>query len=281
MARSQQHELAGALRFWRDRLTSADAGLAGGGRRRAPGLRRQEVAQLSGLSVESLARLEQGRATNPSPSVLAPLSRALRLSDDERAHLFRAAGQADPAQGGIRRHVTPSVQRILDRLTDTPVMVVDASWQCITSNALAYALAGDTSGRPLRERNVAWAVFTGASTHYVRTDEEERLLRLEVVSDLREARSRYPNDALLAELVDDLLTVSADFGDLWEQRPVRPPSSGSKTFLHPEVGPVTLDSDVLAVRDTDLRLIVLTAAPGSEAASQLDLLAAVGLQRLT
>ncbi|MGH2940138.1 MAG: helix-turn-helix transcriptional regulator [Solirubrobacterales bacterium] len=276
-----QDELAGCLRTWRDRLTPAEAGIPDGSRRRAPGLRRQEVAQLAGLSVEYLARLEQGRATNPSPSVLAPLARALRLSDEERAHLFRVAGQAEPADGHIRRHITPSVQRILDRLTDTPVMVIDASWQCITSNPLAYALAGDTSGQPLRDRNVAWTVFTEVPTRYVRTEEEERLMRLELVSDLREARSRYPKDVLLVELVEDLLAVSADFAELWEQRPVQRPNTAGKTFLHPEIGPITLDCDFLAVRDSDLRLIVYTAAPGSEAASQLELLSAIGLQQFS
>lgn len=274
-------ELAGCLRSWRDQLTPTEAGLPGGGRRRAPGLRRQEVAQLAGISVEYLARLEQGRATNPSPSVLAPLARALRLSDEERAHLFRVAGQAEPADGCIRRHITPSVQRVLDRLTDTPVMVIDASWQCVTANPLAYALAGDTSGQPMRERNFAWTIFTDGPTRYVRTEEEERLLRFEVVSDLWEARSRYPKDSVLAELVDDLLTISPDFAELWEQRPVYKPNSGSKTFIHPEIGPITLDCDFLTVRDSDLRLIVYTAPPGSEAAGQLDLLAAIGVQQFS
>ena len=95
-----EHELGACLRSWRDRLQPADAGLPAGGTRRAPGLRREEVAQLAGLSVDYLARLEQGRATHPSPSVLAPLARALRLSDDERAHLFRVAGHAEPDAGG-------------------------------------------------------------------------------------------------------------------------------------------------------------------------------------
>src|SRR5690606_2815310 len=122
-------ELAGSLRTWRDRVSPADAGLSTGPRRRVPGLRRQEVAELAGLSVEYLARLEQGRAGQRSDAVLASLARVLRLSDQERAHLFRLAGQAEPLSGQIKRHVTPSVQRILDRLTDTPVTVVDASWR--------------------------------------------------------------------------------------------------------------------------------------------------------
>jgi transcriptional regulator with XRE-family HTH domain len=271
-------ELAASLRSWRNRLAPADVGLPAGTRRRAPGLRRQELAQIAGLSVDYLARLEQGRATNPSRSVLAPLARALRLSCDERAHLFRLAGHAEPAEGCIRRHVTPSVQRVLDRLTDTPVMVIDASWQILTANRLACALLGDMSSLPPRERNFAWTIFTDGPTRYVRTEDEEGLLRRELVSDLREARSRYPNDSLLAELVGDLMAVSPDFAELWEQRPERRPDGGTRTFLHPDMGPITLDCDFLAVRDSDLRLIVHTAPPGSEAAGQLELLAAIGLQ---
>ena len=269
-------ELACSLRSWRERVSPAEAGLPEGGRRRVTGLRRQEVAQLSGLSVEYLARLEQGRAGHPSPSVLTALARVLRLSDQERAHLFRAADQAEPANGQMKRRITPSVQRILDRLTDTPVTVVDASWQCITANPLAYALAGNTSALPMRERNLAWIVFAGVPTRYLRTEDEEHQLRREVVADLREARSRYPKDQLLGELIDDLLAASADFAQLWEQRPTSTHGATSRTFLHPEIGPITLDSDILTVRDSDLRLIVYTAAPDSKAAGQLDLLATIG-----
>jgi len=272
-------ELARSLRTWRERITPADAGLPGGGRRRVSGLRRQEVAQLAGLSVEYLARLEQGRAGRPSPSVLMSLARALRLSDQERAHLFRLADQAEPLSGQIKRHITPSVQRILDRLTDTPVTVVDASWQCVTSNALGYALTGDTSSLPPREQNLAWTTFTQVPTRYLRTEEEERSLRLEVVADLREAWVRYPKDTMLRELITELQTVSPDFAELWEQRVPPQPVPSSRTFLHPEIGPITLDCDFLTVRDSDLRLLVYTAAPGSKAAEQLDFLATIGLQR--
>ncbi|MFD6448020.1 helix-turn-helix transcriptional regulator [Promicromonospora sp. NPDC060204] len=274
-------ELASSLRAWRDRVSPAEAGLVAGGRRRVPGLRRQEVAQLAGLSVEYLARLEQGRAGHPSASVLLSLARVLRLSDQERVHLFRLGDQAEPLSGQVKRHITPSVQRILDRLTDTPVTVVDASWHCVTSNALAYALTGDTSALPLREQNLAWIIFTHRSTRYVRTEEEERLLRLEVVADLREAWVRYPEDTELRELVADLQEASDDFADLWEQRLPPQPAPGHRTFLHPEIGPITLDADFLTVRDSDLRLIVYTAAPGTEAAGQLDLLATIGLQQFS
>jgi transcriptional regulator with XRE-family HTH domain len=271
-------ELAGCLRSWRDRLRPADVGLPAGGHRRAPGLRREEVAQLAGLSVDYLARLEQGRASNPSPSVLAPLARALRLSDDERDHLFRVAGHAEPGAGRIDRHITPSVQRVLDRLADVPVMVFDASWQLIAANALGTALFGDFSGESPRMRNILWRHFTGAPSRVVRAEGEDAPAEAESVADLRDAVGRYPDDELLRSLVDDLLRVSPRFAELWEQRSVRRRMASRKSFVHPEVGPLTLDCDVLTVGGSDLRLVVYTAAPGTRDFEALALLGAVGLQ---
>ena len=274
-------ELARCLRSWRDRLSPAAAGLPAGGARRAPGLRREEVAGLAGVSVDYLARLEQGRAGHPSPSVLAALARALRLTDDERAHLFRVGGQAEPAAGRIDRHLTPGVQRVLDRLADVPVMVIDASWQVVAANPLATALVGDSSGRPARERNILWRHFTGEPTRLVRAPDEDAAMEVEAVADLHEAVGRHPDDEELRALVDDLRAVSPRFAELWEQRPVGGRAASRKTFRHPEVGLITLDCDVLTVRDSDLRLIVYTAAPGSPDAGALALLGAVGLQSFT
>jgi transcriptional regulator with XRE-family HTH domain len=272
-------ELAACLRTWRDRLSPAEVGLGAGGRRRAPGLRREELAHLAGLSVDYLARLEQGRATHPSPSVLAPLARALRLSDDERAHLFRVAGQAEPVPGTINRHMTPSVQRVLDRLADVPVVVIDAAYAVVAANPLAVALVGHAPpDAPPRERNIAWRHFTGAPSRFVREPEEVARMSAEVAADLREALGHYPQDTALGTLIDDLLEASPDFAALWEARPVAPRTASRKTVDHPEVGPITLDCDILTVRGSDLRLIVYTAAPGSPDAQALALLATIGLQ---
>jgi transcriptional regulator with XRE-family HTH domain len=271
-------ELAGCLRSWRDRLPPAEAGLPAGGPRRAPGLRREEVAQLAGLSVDYLARLEQGRAVNPSPSVLGPLARALRLTDDERAHLFRVAGQAPPGAGQMRRHLTPGVQRILDRLTDVPVIVVDASWQIIATNPLASALIGDQSGAAPRERNIVWRHFTGLPSRFVRTEQEDAALDAEAVADLHDALGRFPDDEPLRGLIDDLRAVSPRFAELWRARPVARRTASRKTIDHPEVGLVTVDCDTLSVGGSDLRMIVYSAPPDSPDARALALLSAVGLQ---
>ncbi len=271
-------DLAGCLRTWRDRLSPADAGLPASGRRRAPGLRREEVAQLAGLSVDYLARLEQGRASAPSPSVLAPLARALRLSDDERAHLFRVAGHVPPGAGHMRRHLTPSVQRVLDRLGDVPVLVVDAAWQPVARNALATALLGDDSDRTPRERNVLWRHFTGEQWRVVRTPEQVERMEEGAVADLHDAAGRFPDDEPLRALIADLRAVSPRFAALWEQRPVARHVTDRKTFDHPEVGRLTLDCDELTVAGSDLRLVVYTAPPDSPDARALALLGAIGLQ---
>jgi transcriptional regulator with XRE-family HTH domain len=274
-----QTELGTCLRAWRDRLPPAEAGLPAGGIRRAPGLRREEVAHLAGVSVNYLARLEQGRAAHPSPSVLAPLARALRLGDEERAHLYRLAGHADPDAGRIRRHVTPSVQRVLDRLGDVPVIVVDAAWQLIAANPLATALHGDFSAEPPRERNIAWRHLMRRSARFARDADEVAALDAEIVGDLRAAAGRFPDDEPLRALIADLRRACPRFAALWDAPPTPAVRAASrKTILHPEVGAVTLDCDVLSVAGSDLRLVVYTAPPGSRDAQALALLGAVGLQ---
>lgn len=272
-------ELAACLRTWRDRLSPADAGLPAGQNRRAPGLRREEVAALAGLSVDYLARLEQGRAANPSPSVLAPLARALRLSDAERDHLFRVAGHAEPGTGRMRRHVTPGVQRVLDRLADVPAIVVDAAGDLILWTPPAGALIGDPSTWTGHQRNVAWRHFSGCNDRVVRTPEQRYETEVAMAADLHAAVARYPEDGRLLELVADLRAMSSCFAKLWDERPVASTPSRRKTFRHPEVGDVTVDCDHLHVENSDLKLIVYTAPPGSEDAERLALIGALGLQQ--
>jgi transcriptional regulator with XRE-family HTH domain len=265
-------DLAGCLRTWRDRLDPAEAGLPASTRRRAPGLRREEVAQLAGLSVDYLARLEQGRASAPSPSVLAPLARALRLSEDERDHVFRLAGHAAPGAGRIDRHITPGIQRVLDRLDDVPVLVVDAAWQPVAKNALAKALLGDG------DENVLRSHFGGKTGRVVREPEDVERFEEAAVADLHDAAGRYPDDEPLHQLIAELRRTSARFAALWDQRPVARHVADRKTFDHPEVGRITLDCDELTVGSCDLRVVVYTAPPGSPDAQALALLGAIGVQ---
>jgi transcriptional regulator with XRE-family HTH domain len=273
-----QEELAGCLRSWRERLTPAEAGVPAGRGRRTPGLRREEVAALAGVSLDYLARLEQGRALGPSPSVLASLARALRLTDDERAHLFRLAGHAEPGSGTINRHITPSLQRLLDRLNDVPVMVIDAAGGIVAANPLANALMGDLSGASRRERTIPWRHFSGIPSRLERTPEERAEAEEAMAADLHDALGRFPDDQYLNELIGDLRQISPRFAELWEKRPVARKPSRTKTFNHPEIGTITLDCDALAVHGSDLSVIVYTAPVGSPDADALALLATIGLQ---
>lgn len=273
-----QEELAGCLRSWRERLTPAEAGLPAGRARRTPGLRREEVAGLAGVSVDYLARLEQGRAQSPSASVLASLARTLRLTDEERAHIFQLAGQVEPGPGTINRHITPSLQRLLDRLTDVPVMVVDAVGEIIAANPLANALMGDLSGASRRERTIPWRHFSGIPSRIERTSEQHAEAEEAIAADLRNAVGRFPDDAYLNALIEDLRELSPRFAELWEKRPVARTPSRRKSFNHPEIGTITLDCDALAVQGSDLSVIVYTAPAASPDAEALALLGAIGLQ---
>ncbi|HEX4259419.1 MAG TPA: helix-turn-helix transcriptional regulator [Streptosporangiaceae bacterium] len=273
-------ELGAALRGWRDRVAPADAGMPAGRGRRAPGLRREELALLAGVSADYITRLEQGRATAPSPQVLGALGRALRLSREEQDHLFRLAGQAPPRSGQISGQLPPSVQRLLDQLTAVPVGVNDAGWNLIAWNPLWAALTGDPSARTGRDRNILWRYFTGQHAGVVRTPEETARFERSTVADLRSATARYPDDPGLRQLVADLRAVSPRFAEQWDSRVVGSHRESHKTFDHPDVGLVTVDCDVLTVDGSDLRIVAYTAPPGSEAAEKLRLLSVIGTQVL-
>jgi transcriptional regulator with XRE-family HTH domain len=271
-------DLAGSLRSWRERLAPEEAGLPAGARRRAPGLRREEVAMLAGVSVGYLTRLEQGRADHPSAQVLTALGRALRLSEEEQAHLLRSAGHAD-GDGRMRRHLTPGVQRMLDRLVDVPVLVIDAAWDTVAANPLAVALVGEEVTRPGREGNYIWRHFSGGASRVLRSSEEVAAMEESMVADLHAGLGRHPEDPVLRERIAELRRASPRFEELWAEKPTAVHTEARKTFAHPEVGTLTLDCDTLHVHGTDLRLVVHSAAPGTPDAEALALLAVVGLQR--
>lgn len=273
-------ELGQALRRWRDRVPPETAGLPAGGHRRAAGLRREELALLAGISVDYVTRLEQGRASNPSGQIIEALARALRLSADERAHLFRLAGLVPPGPETVPAHITPSVQRLLDRLSGTAVGVHDAAWTLLMANPLYAALMGDLSGRRGFERNGVWRAFLGPGSRVRQTPQERRTFEAGIVADLRATVSRYPSDPQLRCLVTELRTHSDRFAELWETGVVGRHEAGRKVVEHPQVGPLTLDCDILAVAGSDLRLLVYTAEPGTEDAERLALLAVLGTQSL-
>jgi transcriptional regulator with XRE-family HTH domain len=270
-------ELGSTLRTWRERLHPSDVGLPAGLCRRTPGLRREEVAALAGVSVDYLTRLEQGRGPCPSDGVLSALARALRVTDTERDHLFHLAGSAPPLPGRIRSAVRPSVLRLMDRFTDLPALLLDAKTEVLAWNPMAVALLGDLSSIPPAGRNVARQAFTGTHRIEVDADERERLDRA-LVSDLRRCAARYPVDPDLQRLVSDLRAASPDFERLWTLRELDERHSDTKRIRHPELGVLELDCNVLEVHGDDQVLLVYSAAPGTRAAEALQLLSVIGLQ---
>jgi transcriptional regulator with XRE-family HTH domain len=256
---------------------SRPAGTAG-----RAGLRREELAALAGISVDYLTRLEQGRATAPSPQVVESLSRALRLADTERDLLYRLAGHAAPGPEVVPSRVTPSGQRLLDRLSHTPVVVYDATWTLVLANAPYHALMGDTTTWRGLERNAVWRNVTGLPSRVVHSPQEHAEHEARLVADLRLTASRYPADRALRRLVTDLTAGSLRFAELWDAEAAQPAVDPSrrKTIDHPAVGPITLDCDTLLVALDDLRISVYTAEPGTEDADRLALAAVLGTQSL-
>ncbi|NMO52409.1 helix-turn-helix domain-containing protein [Actinoplanes sp. TBRC 11911] len=272
-----KRELAVFLRSRRERITPADVGLPAGQRRRTPGLRREEVAQLAYISAEYYTRLEQARGPHPSREVLAGLVRALRLDDAERDHLHHLAGAPPGPPPGPQREVRRSILDLLDRLPQAAACVVSATYDVLAWNDLAAALMEDFSAVPPRERNLARRAFLGPQPLYGVSDAD--VFRRSVAQQLRAAAARYPEDPSLAALVSDLLAGSPGFATLWAAHEVHAEPTLRKTFQHPAVGPVTVNCDVLDISDRDQRMVIYTADPGSPSDEALRLLSVVGTQR--
>jgi transcriptional regulator with XRE-family HTH domain len=277
-----RRELAAFLRSRRERITPGEVGLPAGQRRRTPGLRREEVAQLAFISTEYYTRLEQARARRPSREVLAGLARALRLPDAERDHLHHLAGAPPGPSAGPRRDVRPSILDLLHRLPQAAATVVSATHEVIAWNDLAAALMEDFSTLSRRDRNLVRRVFLGPHPQgrrlYGVSDADE--FARTSAQQLRATAARYPDDPEVAELVDELLSGSEEFARLWASHDVSAQPSLRKTFQHPLVGPVTVNCDVLAITDRDQRVVIYTADPGSPSEEALRLLSVIGTQRL-
>lgn len=283
MIRADTRELASALRQWRERLDPTDAGLPAGPRRRTPGLRREEVAQLARLSVDYVTRLEQDRAPRPSSTVLAALARALRLSAPETEHLHTLAGTPLPGPDRIRDIVRPSVLRLLDRIRDLPATIANARGDLLAWNDLATALLGDLSVVAPERRTHLWLHFGVHDTFRSRlvtdTDDGPRLDR-STVAQARAALARYPDDERLRRTVHQLRATSTRFAALWDERPIEYRRSDVKTYDVPGIGHITLDCEALEIPDDDQILVVYSAAPGTRDAEKLDLLRVIGLQNM-
>jgi transcriptional regulator with XRE-family HTH domain len=273
--------LGAAIRTWRDRLPPSAAGLPVARGRRAAGLRREELADLAGVSVDYIVRLEQGRATTPSPSVVASLARALQLSTAERDHMYRLAQLAAPVRGAISDHLPPGMQRALARLGDVAVAVFAADWQLVWWNRGWAALLGDPSTVPPRLRNFARHRFPvdAGPAHLALwpvIEADRDTTDAAVVSDLRRATGRFPQDGRLATLIRELNAGNTRFAELWATGEVAAHREDHKTIDHPSVGPVTVDCDVLTDGDSELKIVIMTAVPGSEDETKLRLTTIAG-----
>lgn len=278
-----RQELAGFLRSRRERITPADVGLPAGPRRRTPGLRREEVAQLAFISTEYYARLEQARGPRPSHEVLAGLVRALRLSDTERNHLHHLAGAPPAPPPGPVREVRPSILDLLDRLPHAAALVLSATYEVLAHNNLAAALLEDFSALPRNERNLIRRAFLAPpppqEEQWYGLIDREAFGRA-AVQNLRAASARYPEDGATAALVRDLLAGSAEFTRLWATHEVSAEPMLLKTFHHRLIGPITVNCDILDLSDQDQHVVIYTAEPGTPAEEALRLLSVIGTQRM-
>ncbi|MFC9243909.1 helix-turn-helix transcriptional regulator [Streptomyces sp. NPDC057136] len=263
-------DLAGFLRTRRSRVDPAAVGIPTDSRRRVEGLRREEVAHLSGVSVDYYVRLEQGRSNQPSEQVLDALARVLGLDETERGHLYRLARQRRRRAKAPGGRVRPELLRVLD-LTDAPALIMDHRLDVLTGNRLAGLLYG----RPMPGLNTARHIFLEEAERGLYADWEK--CTLDVVGHLRLAAGKYPEDPRLASLIGELAMGSERFRRLWARADVRARTHGRKAYRHPLVGLLELHQENFALPDeSGMELLVLSAAPGSPSEDGLRLLAGLG-----
>jgi transcriptional regulator with XRE-family HTH domain len=268
-----RQQLADFLKVRRAAIRPGDVGLPEGPRRRAPGLRRQEVAQLAGISIEYYIRLEQARGPKPSRQVLGGLARALVLNRDERTHLFYLAGEL-PDTVSSSREVPPSIRNMLAGLDDFPAYVVDACYDILAWNDLADRFMGYLSQLTPKERNILRTSFAGPFAAELLTEPAHRAFLRDCVADVRAELARKPGDVELRSLVDELLRASPEFGVMWADYEVAVRRVQTKQVMHHQFGPMEFDCQVLEIPGTGLRIIIYVPQPGSPTAKAFATLAA-------
>jgi len=277
MSSSRYAELASFLRSRRDRIRPEEVGLVPGPRRRVPGLRRDEVALLAGASVDYYNELERGAGSQPSEQMLAALSRALRLSIDERDHLFHLAERPVPRNGGPASHVHPGMLDLLARLTTTPAQVITDLHVTLVQNPLAVSLLGDETRYAGPDASLLYRWFTHPEGrgHYPEEDHPGQTQAL--VADLRAAAARRDaKDTEASSLVEELLQRSPEFAGAWAAHDVRFRRNERKRLLHPSLGLLEVNCLNLFSEDGRQRLLWFTPAVGTDSADKLDLLRVVG-----
>ncbi|MBV6695931.1 helix-turn-helix transcriptional regulator [Kitasatospora aureofaciens] len=233
-AAARRHDLAAFLRSRRERISPDQVGLPRTGRRRTPGLRREEVAQLAAVGVTWYTWLEQGRDIQVSAQVLDAVSRALLLDPSERAHLFTLAGADDPAPVVECPTVTPSVRLVLEQMAPYPAGVINARYAVLAYNAQYTGIVGDLDALPPEDRNLIWLAFTPSHFREVLVDHEtERDL---MVARFRAGMADHSAEPAWKALLARLLNASPDFAAAWQRHDVMRPGNGLKRFHVPGVG---------------------------------------------
>jgi len=268
--------LADFLRHRREALQPGDVGLPEGARRRAPGLRREEVAALAAMSTDYYTRLEQQRGPQPSEQMLVSLARALRLGRDERDYLFQVAGHNPPPPTAAAMHVAPALLRVLDRLSDTPALILSSLGETLVQNRMAEALFGDKSQYTGLARSEIYRWFTDPAERQRYPEGDRDRQSRAAVANLRAAYGSMGPNSRAGELVRALQKASPEFAALWERHEVARRYADHKVLIHPELGPIELDCQVLFTEDQGQALLVLTAPPRTEGHEKLQLLAILG-----
>jgi transcriptional regulator with XRE-family HTH domain len=230
----RRQELSGFLRSRRERISPEQVGLPDGGRRRTPGLRREEVAQLAGVGITWYTWLEQGRDINASEQVLEAIARTLMMDPHERSHLFTLAGAAAPIDELEAQAISPEVRAMLDQLRPYPAFVSNGRYDLLAYNRAYQVLIGDLDALAFEERNSLWLVFTKETTSRCFVDRDEARARM--VAQLRAAMAEHVAEPAWKCLVKRLQHASADFCDLWDRHDVAAPENARKRILHRDLG---------------------------------------------
>ncbi|MET8563781.1 helix-turn-helix transcriptional regulator [Streptomyces flaveolus] len=281
MGSAKYTELGSFLRSRRERIRPAEVGLPTGPRRRVPGLRRDEVAQLAGASVDYYNELERGAGSQPSEQMIAALARALRLSADERDHLYHLAGRPVPVQGGAASHVHPGMFDLLQRLTSTPAQVITDLHVTLVQNPLAVALIGDQSGFRGARASFIHRWFTDPKARQLYPEADHEAQSRAFVADLRAAAARRDaKDVEARSMISALLDTSSEFAALWAGHDVAFRRDDRKRLNHPTLGLIQVNCLTLFSEDGRQRLLWFTPAVGTDSAGLLDLLTVIGTQEI-
>jgi transcriptional regulator with XRE-family HTH domain len=274
-------DLSDFLRKRREALQPEDVGMPRGRRRRTPGLRREEVAALASMSADYYSRLEGGRGPQPSVEMLGAIARALRLTLAERDHLFLLAGHGTPPRTTRADHVDPGMLRILDRLHDTPALLLNRHGETLAQTPAHVAFAGEQTGFDGFERSEIYRWFVHPESRALYAEPELGTHSRMLVSMLRKVATVDGPKSYAATLVNELRKLSPEFVAIWNAHEVVDAHSRTKRFRHPSVGALELYCEVIDNRDQQQTLVVFTAEPGSESAEKLRLLAVLGSQAMS